>query len=141
MKIMKTNIVNYFDDNDYADPIERVIDIGGKLLGLEGQSINIILVDNEEIHSLNRQYRDKDYPTDVLTFPDGYLHHLGDVFIAMETCAEQAERLGHSFRRELGFLTVHGFLHTLGYDHQTIEDEKVMVDLQEQILYKANLHR
>ena len=112
-----------------------------KHLEVEDSSITIILIDNNEIQVMNKQYRDKEYPTDVLTFPDGYMKHLGDVFISMEKCLQQATEYGHSFERELGFLSVHGFLHTLGYDHHTLEEEATMFALQEEILQAAKLVR
>lgn len=138
---MKINTVNYFNQEDYTKIIDVVLQQGANILQLQEVSINVILVDNAKIQSLNKTYRQKDYVTDVLTFPDGYLHHLGDIFISMETCASQALELGHSFERELGFLTVHGLLHTLGYDHHTEDEESIMVELQEQILRKAKLFR
>lgn len=141
MKTMKINIRNYFDDVDYSAVINEVLHQGERVLTLKDQSINVILVDDEEIQSLNLQYREKDYATDVLTFPDGYLRHLGDVFISLDKCREQALAYGHSFDRELGFLTVHGLLHTLGYDHQTTEEEQEMNRLQETILQQAKLFR
>lgn len=137
---MKINIVNYFDDLDYPI-IQSVLDVGAKLLKQEHSSITIILMDDDGITTLNTQYRDKPVTTDVLTFPDGYLNHLGDVFISMETCREQAREYGHSMERELGFLAVHGFLHTLGYDHHTDEEETIMFQLQNQILQQAKLSR
>lgn len=138
---MKINIINYFNQTDYTDVIKHVLTVGEKALQLEKKEINIILVDNLQIKELNRQYRNKDYATDVLTFPDGYYNNLGDVFISIEKCDEQAKDYGHSFERELGFLTIHGFLHTLGYDHIEKEDEEVMIPLQEKILHKAKLFR
>jgi len=141
MIIMRINTVNSFNQEDYTATIETVLQHGANIMQQKDVSITIVLVDNDEIRSMNKQYREKDYATDVLTFPDGYLHHLGDVFISLEKCTAQAQELGHSFNRELGFLAVHGFLHTLGYDHQTTEEESVMVDLQEQILRKAKLYR
>lgn len=110
-------------------------------MSTQSQSINIILLSNDEIKEMNETYRNKDYVTDVLTFPDGYLNNLGDVFIAIPRCEEQAKEYGHSFQRELGFLTVHGYLHTLGYDHQTKDEEEEMTKLQETILQKAKLFR
>ena len=91
------------------------------------------------IEAVSSSFNEK--ATDVLTFPDGYLNNLGDVFISVDKCTEQALELEHSFNRELGFLTVHGILHSLGYDHLTDEDEKEMNELQDKILNKAKLFR
>ena len=77
----------------------------------------------------------------MLTFPDGSFHHLGDVIISLEKCIQQADELGHSFERELGFLVTHGILHSLGYDHQNEEEEREMMQLQDRILHKAKLYR
>ena len=103
---------------------------------------NVILVDEEKIHELNKEYRGIDRPTDVITFAledtvdivNEDFRLLGDINICLEKVYEQAEEYGHSVLRELSFLTVHGFLHLLGYDHMTEEDEKVMFKRQEEIL-------
>ena len=90
--------------------------------------ISVTFVNNEQIHELTRQYRDKDMPTDVLSFPMGEngeydVNHdtgakiLGDIVISMEKAVEQASRYGHSLEREVGYLTAHSMLHLLGYDH------------------------
>lgn len=138
---MKANIVNKYNQEDYSNIINKVLTTAENKLQIRNKTINIILIDDAEIKELNKTYRDKDYATDVLTFPDGYLNNLGDVFISIPKCNEQANELEHSFNRELGFLVAHGFLHSLGYDHQNEEDEKEMTDLQEQILNKAKLYR
>jgi probable rRNA maturation factor len=138
---MRINIVNYFDDKDYNKILNHVATTALNSLQLQKKEINIILVDNKQIQELNKQYRDKDVPTDVLTFPDGNYNNLGDLFISVEKCEEQRIDYGHSFERELGFLLVHGLLHTLGYDHQTKEQEEEMTSLQEKLLHKAKLYR
>ena len=138
---MKVNIVNNYNSEDYSTVINKVLTTAQNKLQIRNKSINIVLIDNDEIRKLNKTYREKDYVTDVLTFPDGYLNNLGDVFISIPKCEEQANELEHSFNRELGFLVVHGFLHSIGYDHQTEDEEKEMINLQDQILYKAKLNR
>lgn len=112
--------------------------------------VSVTAVDDEQIRELNRDYRNKDKPTDVLSFPmceygereireDGYAI-LGDIVLSLERCAAQAEKFGHSFERELSFLTVHSVLHLLGYDHETSkEDEEEMFLLQKQIMEKIKL--
>ena len=141
MKIMKTNIVNYFNEIDYSDTINKVLTKAGNLLNQQNAQINIILVNNDKIKELNKVYRNKDHVTDVLTFPDGEFNNLGDVFISIQKCTEQAVELGHSFNRELGFLTIHGFLHTIGYDHHTDDEEKIMNDMQNKVLNAVKLYR
>lgn len=91
--------------------------------------ISVIFVDNNQIKELNKQYRDKDVPTDVLSFPMGEngkydedpttgAKILGDIVISMEKAIEQANKYGHSMQREVGYLTAHSMLHLLGYDHE-----------------------
>ncbi|MCK5388291.1 MAG: rRNA maturation RNase YbeY [Candidatus Izimaplasma sp.] len=138
---MKANIVNNYNQEDYTNLINKVLTTAENKLQIRNKSINIILIDNAEILKLNQTYRKIDKVTDVLTFPDGYLNNLGDIFISIPKCEEQANSLEHSFNRELGFLVVHGFLHSLGYDHQNEDEEKEMINLQNQILYKAKLNR
>ena len=97
--------------------------------GKEGHSeVSVTFTDNEGIRAINREYREKDVPTDVLSFPlfeegaDG-TRMLGDIVISLEKCRAQAEEFGHSFERECAFLTVHSTLHLLGYDHVNSEEE------------------
>ena len=115
--------------------------------------ISVTFVDNEEIHKLNLQYREKDMPTDVLSFvmsengtydidPKTGAQILGDVVISMEKAVEQAERYGHSLQREVGYLTAHSVLHLLGYDHVTSEEEeKEMFAKQDMILDALGITR
>lgn len=123
----------------------------------EGEStppaeVAVTIVDDEEIHRLNREYRQVDRPTDVLSFPQwdpgeewgspqGEPLPLGDIVISLPRAKEQAELYGHSLERELGFLAVHGFLHLLGYDHETAEEEEDMFSRQEAILSQVGLTR
>ena len=108
---------------------------------------NVILVNNEYIHELNRDYRHIDRPTDVITFAlednkdfPGYdVRILGDFYISLEKAHSQAVEYGHSFKREICFLAVHGFLHLLGYDHMNKHDEEIMFSKQELILNEANI--
>ena len=103
---------------------------------------------DEEIQEVNAEYRGKDEPTDVISFAleemtegevaiiaeEGMPTVLGDIIISVETASRQAEEYGHDFNREIGFLALHGFLHFLGYDHMTEEDEKEMFGRQKEIL-------
>lgn len=138
---MKTNIINNYNDTDYSDVINKVCKTSKNILQLANKSLTIVLVDNKAIREMNNTFRKIDTATDVLTFPDGYLNNLGDVIISMEKCEEQANDLEHSFNRELGFLVVHGLLHTLGYDHQEEQEENEMNELQNRILNKSKLYR
>lgn len=115
--------------------------------------VSISFVSDEEIHRLNKEYRQIDQPTDVLSFAleegeDNYSiegneipRMLGDIIVSVDKAKEQAETYNHSFNRELAFLTVHGFLHLLGYDHMGDEDEKKMFSRQEEILHEFGLKR
>lgn len=109
----------------------------------EKKQMEIIIVSNEDIQTLNDQYRNINEPTDVLSFvnDDEMTPSLGDVFISLEQAYQQAKNYGHSMAREMGFLAVHGYLHLIGYDHDTPENEKAMRERQELILAKAKLKR
>ena len=127
--------------------IKRVIDIAIKHQKLDNLEFNVIIVDNNYIHELNKNYRGIDRPTDVITFAleDNKdfvtIDHrvLGDIYVSIDKAKEQAIEYGHGLKRELCFLVVHGFLHLLGYDHMILEDEKVMFSLQEEILNEAGI--
>lgn len=136
------NIINEANTENYERVIRKALKQAYKTTKTKRkQIINIILVTNEKIQSLNKTFRDKDKPTDVLTFPSDELKELGDVFIALNVAIKQAHDYHHSLERELGFLAVHGFLHAIGYDHETEDEAKTMFDLQEKILDKVNLTR
>lgn len=109
----------------------------------EKQTMQIIFVTQDEIKRLNQTYRNIDKPTDVLSFvnDDPMDKSLGDIFISVDQATMQAQDFGHSLDRELGFLAVHGYLHLKGYDHHTPDEEKVMIEKQEEILKKAKLER
>lgn len=118
--------------------------------------ISITVVDNQKIREINKEYRNKDAVTDVISFAleddedifmtleledDEIPRDLGDIFLSYDKAVEQASDYGHSVDRELGFLLVHGFLHLNGYDHMTEADEKEMFSLQEEILREYGLKR
>ena len=90
--------------------------------------VSVTFADNEGIQAINREYRNIDAPTDVLSFPlfeeQGGKKQLGDIVLSLERCTEQAAEFGHSFERECAFLTVHSTLHLLGYDHVNGEEEE-----------------
>lgn len=120
----------------------------------EGSEVSVTFVNNERIHEINKEYRQKDAPTDVISFAmeemgEGEIEIigedvpavLGDIIISIDRTKEQAEEYGHSYERELGFLAIHGFLHLLGYDHMNEEDEKVMFSRQRELLEQYGLTR
>ena len=131
------------------EQIKKLMELAIKYEGLGNVEFNIIIVDNEYIHKLNKEHRGIDRETDVITFAledykdityDDY-RLLGDIYISIDKAKSQAEEYGHSFLRELSFLAVHGFLHLLGYDHMNEEDERIMFTRQEKILDEAGIKR
>ena len=122
--------------------ISKLLEYAVDFEKLNNVTFNVIIVHNDEIHKLNREYRHIDRETDVITFAleDEEMMNfsderiLGDIYISVDKARSQAEEYGHSFLRELAFLTVHGFYHLLGYDHMTKEDEKIMFERQERVL-------
>ncbi|MED1802111.1 rRNA maturation RNase YbeY [Brevibacillus sp. HB1.4B] len=145
-------------DENLQNLLVRCLEAAAKLEDVQGEVV-VTLVNNERIHELNRDYRGVDRPTDVLSFAmnepgegemeifidedeaSEFPNMLGDIIISVPKAQEQAEDYGHSFERELGFLTVHGFLHLLGYDHGTPEEEKEMFSRQEKVLEEIGLTR
>ena len=146
-----------FDDkyNEYESLFERLSNAVFSYLDLDFNAyISLSIVNLETIHSLNRDYRNIDRPTDVISFAylddvedketlfkSGNQVILGDIYISIEKAIVQAEEYKHSLLRELSFLFVHGLLHLLGYDHMEKEDEIIMFDLQNKILEKEGISR
>jgi len=116
---------------------------------IENAIFSIVFVTDEEIHKINREYRNVDRITDVISFAfednNKMMYNnfrlLGDIYISIPQMKRQAIMYGHSEKRELSFLTVHGLLHLLGYDHMNEEDEKIMFSLQELILDEQDIKR
>lgn len=149
-------IVELYDEqqtltDELTQMVQDVLAYAADYLELEENcAMSVIIVDNEEIQNINREYRQKDAVTDVISFAleesvveDDFpaiqevmdeSRELGDIFVSFQRAQEQAVEYGHSFKRELGFLVVHGFLHLNGYDHMTDEEEAEMFDLQRNIL-------
>lgn len=128
--------------------VHEVLIHGLKKLKIEEAIFNVIIVNNEYIHKLNKDYRNIDRETDVITFaleddktfnPEERI--LGDVYISIDKAKSQSTEYGHSLRRELCFLAVHGMLHLLGYDHMKKEEEEIMFKLQEEILDEMGIKR
>ena len=140
-------------DNEYGYKnygyLKKVLNATLKHEKINNAVFSVIFVDNETIHEINRDYRNIDRPTDVISFAfedNGKLVYnnvrlLGEIYISIPKMIEQAKEYGHSEKRELSFLAVHGLLHLLGYDHMKKEDEKVMFALQELILDEQNIKR
>jgi len=140
---------------------EKVInDVVKKVLELEKivheLSVYITLTNNDEIHVINKEYRDVDRPTDVLSFPmyerdeidllreekkDDVEEILGDIIISIPKVIEQANEYGHSYERELAYLTTHGMLHLLGYDHMIDDEKAIMREHEERVLEALGITR
>ena len=152
-------------DLTYEDIIKAVIDeaVDYEKCPYEVE-VNVVLTDDESIHQINKEYRDVDRPTDVLSFPmieyekpsefggieeaavdyfnpeTGELI-LGDIIISVEKVMEQADKYGHSIKRELAFLTAHSMMHLFGYDHMGEDEAKVMEAKQNEVLMNINITR
>jgi probable rRNA maturation factor len=152
--------IDFIDETDrltkeQIEQIQGILNVAANKEGVEdGSEVSVTFVSNERIREINRDYRHKDQPTDVISFALEELGEneveivgtdmpriLGDIIISVERAKEQAEEYNHSFSRELGFLALHGFLHLLGYDHIEEEDEKEMFQRQKDILEEYGLTR
>lgn len=140
------NLYGYTEDYSYLDGvIHRTLEKENALDSI----FSIIFIDNEQIKEINATYRGIDRETDVISFAledtkdDFPLEKrvLGDIYISIPKMQKQAKSYGHSEKRELSFLTVHGLLHLLGYDHQTKEEEERMFGLQKEILDEEGISR
>lgn len=132
--------------------VQTILRAAARRLEVSGE-VSVSFVTDEEIHELNRDYRGVDRPTDVLSFAlqegedfpqigaSDLETMLGDVVVSVPTAMQQAQEYGHSVKREVAFLLVHGFLHLLGYDHQSQEDETEMFQIQEEVLEEVGLPR
>jgi probable rRNA maturation factor len=149
----KDNTNSVHEDN--IELIQRILVFAGEKEKINPEAeISINFVDNQEIQGINRNYRQKDAPTDVISFAmeeegEGEIEiigtelpvMLGDIVISVDKAKEQAKEFNHSLERELGFLALHGFLHLLGYDHMNAEDETKMFSKQEELLNEFGLQR
>lgn len=144
---------------DNLEEVENLLQFAASHLKISDDTeMSVTFMDNSGIQVINKEYRGKDVPTDVISFAleeegedevpiifededAAFPRNLGDIMISTERAAEQAQEYGHSFERELGFLAVHGFLHLNGYDHIETEDEKEMFGLQKEILDAYGLKR
>lgn len=137
------------EEIEELEEVRKFIDFALKEQKLDNVVFNVIIIDNEEIHKINKEYRGIDRPTDVISFAleddDTFVamekRILGDIYISIDKAREQAVEYGHSLLRELCFLTIHGILHLLGYDHMEASEEKIMFELQERILNDYGIKR
>ena len=146
---MELSFYSYLNEYDYLEDVyQGILSFTLKHLKLKCDPIiSVSIIDNEEIHKINKEYRNVDRPTDVISF--AFLDNdeeekkklkkkaivdLGEIYISLPKAKEQAIEYGHSLERELDFLFLHGLLHLLGYDHMKKEDEIIMFNLQDEIL-------
>ena len=136
------SFVGIEEDEGVRSAVELAANAALKHENAESRFLSVVLTTDENIHEYNREYRSVDRTTDVLSFPadegddllappDGFL---GDIMISIPRAREQAKALGHSTEREILFLTVHGVLHLLGYDHMRPDDEQIMLPVQRSIV-------
>lgn len=141
-----------------SEAVENIF-IAIKDSDIDGFTVNVIFTDDEDIHKINKEYRNVDRPTDVLSFPindfeygdgeiilqnvdeDLNLLMLGDIIISVPTMKKQGEEYGHGIERECSFLVCHSMLHLFGYDHMNEQDEKCMTEHAEAILNEIGYKR
>lgn len=153
---MKINFSLDEETMAFEKTIKKIYKTALKLTNVTDKiSVNVVLVNKDEIKEMNKAYRDVDRVTDVLSFPmienikniENEIDfitgecNIGDIYINLERAKEQAEEYGHSLEREFCFLSLHGFLHLLGYDHMNEKDEKEMFSLQNEILEIVGIKR
>ena len=143
-------IINETNKNiSELEEVKKLLNYALNYLEIQNSIFNIIIVDEEKIQLINREYRNKDSVTDVISFAleddDTFIKTdmriLGDIYICLKRAKDQSIEYGHSFLREISFLTIHGLLHLLGYDHMNSDDEKVMFELQERILSEYGIEK
>ena len=147
---MEIGIFNQTEENldKELEIVHKVLEHGLSKLGINEAIFNVIIVDNEYIHKLNKEYRNIDRETDVISFAleddktfNLDIRILGDIYISIDKAKSQSMEYHHSLLRELCFLAVHGMLHLLGYDHMKKDEEEVMFKLQEEILDEMDIKR
>ncbi|MBQ7105038.1 MAG: rRNA maturation RNase YbeY [Bacilli bacterium] len=148
---MEIEIFNETEENleKELDELKTLLVNVAKDEGLENILFNVIIIDNSRIREINRQYRNIDRETDVIsfaleddkTFNLEEIRVLGDIYISIDKARSQALEYGHSFKRELSFLAIHGFLHLLGYDHMEKDEEEIMFKKQEEVLSRYEITR
>lgn len=142
---------NKLCEENYEKQFMKIIETALHHLKIDDDvELSCVIIDDEKIHEINRDYRDIDRSTDVISFAledndqfyvEGMPRSLGDIFISYDHAKEQAKEYHHSLHREMCFLFTHGLLHLLGYDHMNEEDEKEMFALQKDILSELGIER
>ncbi len=146
---MDNYIFNTTNEKIDIEDMDKVIQFACKKMQINNPILNITLVDSEKIREINKLYRNKDSVTDVISFAFEEVNDiqytdvrfLGEIYICYERCVSQAEEYGHSVRRELCYLAIHGLLHLLGYDHMEEDEKKIMRAKEEEILSEYDITR
>ena len=154
MEHAEINFLDIEENNEYEKHIKYIINECFKEENIEKKQlyINVVLTTPENIRQINKQQRNIDKETDVLSFPmfekeeigqvpDKQFDVLGDIVISIEKVKQQAQEYGHSFERELSYMVVHGFYHLMGYDHMIEGDKVKMREKEENILNKLEIRR
>ena len=152
MEVLINNELEAEDVSSYEELINRGFEIAARIEGLsDAIEVSVTFVDDDAIQALNREYRNIDAPTDVLSFPqdddggfevpEGMPEILGDIVISLPRAREQALEYGHDINREVVYLAIHGFLHLLGYDHHSTAEQAVMREREETVLGELDLGR
>ena len=154
MEFFEIEFLEINETKEYINIIEKVVNKCFEVEKLEASNfyISIILTNPENIQRINKEYRNIDKPTDVLSFPMFEKEELenakfenqevlGDIIISIEKVKEQAEEYGHSFERELAYMVVHGFYHLMGFDHMIEEEKEIMRAKEENVLEKLDIVR
>lgn len=131
-------------DEEIENIVEKSIEAALKEIEFtDDYEVSVSFVGDEEIHELNRDYREVDRTTDVLSFPmdDEFTNMLGDIVININKVIEQAKEYGHSEKREISYLTVHSSLHLMGFDHEEEEDKKEMRAVEDRVMEKLEISR
>ena len=155
MEIILSNLPEELEvETALSETVVEAINKVSQIYGLENAEVSVTLTDNPHIHEINREYRKVDRPTDVISFAlnenegeepeiEGEIpvNMLGDIIISVERAKEQAQDYGHSTRREIAFLTVHGMLHLLGYDHIEEQDRIEMRKEEDFVMEQLGISR
>ncbi len=134
------NIINDFDYLIDTNTIDEYLNYLNEQMKIN-KEYTIVFVDDDYIQKLNKEFRNKNQITDVLTFVENIDDYLGDIIISYPQAKRQANEYNHSLKREILFLITHGFLHLLGYDHKSEQQEKEMFSIQTNLLDKYGIRR
>ncbi len=152
MEIVEINFLDIDENKQYTNILKKVIEkcFTEEKINNKNLYINVVLTNPDNIRKMNKQFRNIDKETDVLSFPmfekeelenleNANQDILGDIVISIDRVKQQAEEYGHSFERELAYMAVHGFYHLMGYDHIKENDKNIMRQKEENILHQLKI--